>query len=127
MNSDYNIILREGEKVRWMPLCDPEILEGTGITQKKWYEATVMNCDHPNGLGLQIRNDGGYITNVQHWSVGEFKGFSQVEILDVALAKTRLLKDLEERVESENNRHKAAMDMYQLAFADLENYNPNKV
>jgi len=127
MNSNYNIILREGEKVRWRPMCSSKILKDVGLIRKKWYDATVINCDHTNGLSLRVRNEGGYVQNVQHWSVGEFQGWSELEILDVPLAKTRLLKDLEESRLCEQHRHKAAMANLDLAFAELENYNPNKV
>lgn len=126
MNSDYNIILQPGEKIRWRAMIGKKALKGSGITSKRWYEATVINCDHPNGLSLQIRNDGDYIQNVQHWTVGTYEGFSEVEILDVDQAKKRLLENLQERMMCEEERHKATMNDIQFGIGQLLTYDPNK-
>ncbi|MCY1433559.1 hypothetical protein D9M71_495900 [compost metagenome] len=106
---NYSVIFKVGELCKWRCSLTPEEMgEGTNITTNKWYDANV-HLAFGLSMTLYVVNDIGEPIPVPHYAYGEWKGASEIGILDPVLAESRMREYIQKQISEQKAQHQTRM------------------
>jgi hypothetical protein len=107
---NFDVIFKVGEVCKWRCMVSEECLDPTtGITTAKWYDAIVHET-FGSAMTLYIVNDHGESKPVPHYDAGEWKGCSNIGILNPELATERMRAYVQKKISNQKADHQRQMN-----------------